>query len=77
MKNARKSLTKVIFCKSAYEACKNSTALIIGTEWNDFRALNFNKIKKDMKTPIIFDLRNIYNKEEIEDIGIKYYWIGK
>ena len=77
MKNARKSLTKVIFCKSAYEACKNSTALIIGTEWNDFRALNFNKIKKDMKTPIIFDLRNIYNKEEIEDIGIKYYGIGK
>ena len=77
MDNAKKLFPDLNICKSVYEACKDSSALIIATEWNDFRALNLNKIKKDMKEPIIFDLRNIYNKLELEELGIEYYGIGK
>ena len=52
-------------------------ALIIATEWNEFRALDLNKIKKLMKNQVIFDLRNIYNKEEVEDLGIEYHGVGQ
>ena len=59
------------------DVCKGSSALIIATEWNEFRALDLNKIKDLMKNPVIFDLRNIYNKEEVEDLGIEYHGVGK
>ena len=65
------------YCNSAYDVCKGSNALIIATEWNEFRALDLIKIKKLMKKPVIFDLRNIYNNEEMEGLGIEYHGIGK
>ena len=65
------------YCNSPYDVCKGSRALIIATEWNEFRALNFSKIKKTINNPVIFDLRNIYNTAEIEKQGFEYYGIGK
>ena len=53
------------YCKNAYEASEAVDAIIIGTEWNEFRALNFLKLKSLMKNLGIFDLRNIYNKQEL------------
>ena len=77
MDNAKLVNSKLLFCNSAYEACDGVNAIIIGTEWNEFRALNFDKILKNIKEPIIFDLRNIYKTDEIAKKGFKYYGIGK
>ncbi len=77
MENAKKEYNKFNYFDSAYETCKNSDAIIIGTEWNEFRKLDFLKISKIVKTKKIFDLRNIYDKDEIEKIGFEYYGTGK
>ena len=77
MRNAKKAVSELACCNSAYEASKGTIALIIATEWNEFRALNLKKIKNDMQEPVIFDLHNIYNKEEVVDFGIEYHGIGK
>tara|TARA_Y100000590_G_scaffold457372_1_gene609865 strand:- start:39 stop:1343 length:1305 start_codon:yes stop_codon:yes gene_type:complete len=77
MNNAKNQLPNMDYCLSAYQVCEEIDCLIIATEWNEFRALNFHKVKKLMKKPIIFDLRNIYNKIELTEMGIEYYGVGK
>ena len=77
MDNAKKENTELQLCKSAYEACEDTKAIIIGTEWNEFRALDFQKIKASSKNLVIFDLRNIYNSKEINDLGFTYFGTGK
>ena len=77
MKNAKLENSELVFCKDAYEACEDTKAIIIGTEWNEFRALNFLKIKKNRENLYIFDLRNIYNPSELRDLGFKYFGTGK
>ena len=61
-----KHLKGIIFCKDEYEAIEGADALVIITEWNQFRRLDFRRIKKIMKDNFIFDLRNIYSKGIIE-----------
>ena len=77
MDNAKKVNTELQLCNSAYEACEDTKAIIIGTEWNEFRALDFLKIKGGSKNLVIFDLRNIYNAKEIKDLGFQYFGTGK
>ena len=77
MDNAKKENTALHLCDSAYEACEDTKAIIIGTEWNEFRALDFQKIKASSKNLVIFDLRNIYNSKEIKDLGFTYFGTGK
>lgn len=77
MNNAKKALPNLDCCNSIHEACSNVDAIVIATEWNEFRALDFTDYVKKDNYPIIFDLRNIYNKEDIIDLGFKYYGIGK
>ena len=77
MDNAKKIIKNMTYCSSVEEVFNESNAVIIGTEWNDFRALNLNHLKKGMKEAILFDLRNIYNKEEVADQEIEYHGIGK
>ena len=77
MNNAKLENNELILCKDAYEACENTKAIIIGTEWNEFRALNFNKIKENTKNLVIFDLRNIYNAKDFIELGFEYYGTGK
>ena len=77
MDNAKKVNTELQLCNSAYEACEDTKAIIIGTEWNEFRALDFLKIKRVSKNLVIFDLRNIYNAKEIKDLGFQYFGTGK
>lgn len=77
MDNAKKENTELQLFDRAYEACEDTKAIIIGTEWNEFRALNFLKIQKSSKNLIIFDLRNIYNAKEIEELGLQYFGTGK
>ena len=77
MVNAQQHNKTLNFFDSVYDACEGVNAIIIGTEWNEFRALNFTKIKEKIKDAIIFDLRNIYRTAELEELGFSYYGIGK
>lgn len=67
----------VKICDSAYEAAEGTDALVVVTDWNEFKQLNLEKIKAAMKTPIIFDGRNIYSPEKLRKMGIEYYSIGR
>ncbi|MBW2990323.1 UDP-glucose/GDP-mannose dehydrogenase family protein [Candidatus Woesearchaeota archaeon] len=76
--NAKKYFKKrVFFAKNAYEALKNADALIILTEWDEFREPDFEKIKQLMKELIIIDGRNIYDPVEMERLGFKYKGVGR
>ncbi len=77
MQNSKQEIEDLNYFETAYEACLGSYAIIIGTEWNEFRALNFVEIGKIVKEKKIFDLRNIYNRYELEKLGYRYYGTGK
>ena len=68
---------KVHFGKDNYEVLKNADALVICTEWSVFRTPDFDEMKKLMKSKLIFDGRNLYHKEEMQEMGFHYYSIGR
>ena len=74
---AKKLLDGVGFCDTAYDAVKKADAVIVTAEWGEFRELDLDRIKKAMKTPIIFDGRNIYNPKRMRELGFKYYGVGR
>jgi UDPglucose 6-dehydrogenase len=77
MAEAKHSIGDTIeYSKTEYDALENADALLIVTEWADFRAPNFDKIKKTLINPIIFDGRNIYDTKELNDLGFELYGIG-
>lgn len=67
----------VVFCKDAYSAARDSDCLVIATEWNEFKELDFGKVKRLMRQPVIVDGRNIYDPAEIKKLGFKYVGIGR
>ena len=67
---------KIIYSKNSYEAIENTDALLLLTEWNEFRHPDFNKVKSLRKNPVIFDGRNQYDKEKLKEEGFKYFSIG-
>lgn len=66
----------VVYAKDIYDATLDADAILMVTEWNEFRLPGWGVIKKTMKKPVMFDGRNIYNKEEMNDIGFDYFGIG-
>ena len=68
---------KITFAANAYEALKNKDALVIVTEWNEFKHADFPKIKTLLKQPVIFDGRNIYDPQDLKKFGFKYFSIGR
>lgn len=77
MEIAKSMLTDVEFAEDAYGVAAQADALVIVTEWNMFRALDFGRLKAAMTTPLLVDLRNIYRKEEVQRHGFKYRSIGR
>jgi UDPglucose 6-dehydrogenase len=77
MGEAKKMLDGVTFCDNAYEAIEGADALAILTEWNQFRALDIDRVKASMKTPLIVDLRNIYDATTMRQQGFVYHGIGR
>ena len=77
MDDAKDMVSKVKFCKDAYDAVKGADAVVIVTEWNQFRNLDLVKIKKSVKDHFFFDLRNIYDAEKLIKMGFKYHSIGR
>ena len=68
---------QVEFGENAYEVAKGADCLAVVTEWNEFRDLDLEKIKKLMRTPLIADGRNIYDAERVKRLGFKYFGIGR
>jgi UDPglucose 6-dehydrogenase len=77
MDNARALFPGVVFCRDAYEAAKGADALVIVTEWNQFRNLDLEKVKGLLRQPLFFDLRNIYEPEKVKKLGFKYFCVGR
>ncbi|RVN84496.1 UDP-glucose 6-dehydrogenase [Sinorhizobium meliloti] len=77
MENARKLIEGLDCARDPYEAAAEADALVIITEWNEFRALDFDRLKSTMKTPLLVDLRNIYRKDEVAKHGFRYASIGR
>ena len=71
-----KKFDKVKWYGNVLDAIKNADLLVIHTEWNEYRGLDLLKVKKELKNPIILDLRNIFNLNDMKKFNIKYYGIG-
>ena len=71
-----KEFDKVKWYGNVLDAMKNADLLVIHTEWNEYRGLDLLKVKKELKNPIILDLRNIFNLDDMKKFNIKYYGIG-
>lgn len=67
----------VSYAKNMYAACRQADALLVVTEWSEFHEPNFNRIKKLLKHPVIFDGRNIYNPDRLKQLGFRYSGIGR
>ena len=77
MHEAKSVLKDVSWCSDAYEAMAGADAVAILTEWNEFRGLDLPRIKSLLRHPIVIDLRNIYNPEEMRDAGFIYSCVGR
>ena len=68
---------KIEYGESSYSILKEAEALLLLTEWNEFRTPDFDKIKSELKNPVIFDGRNQYDEKLLESLGFEYYQVGK
>ncbi len=77
MDNARLVIDNIAYAEDAYSAARDADALVIVTEWNQFRALDFARLKSVMKAPVLVDLRNIYRHDEVTKHGFAYTSVGR
>jgi UDPglucose 6-dehydrogenase len=77
MDEAKKLLPGLDYCRDAYQAIEGADALVLLTEWNEFRALDLVRVKSLLRAPVIIDLRNIYQPQEMADAGFVYHSIGR
>jgi UDPglucose 6-dehydrogenase len=77
MAAARTTMPDITYCSDAYDAAAGSDAVVVVTEWDAFRALDFDRMKQMMAAPVLVDLRNIYRPEEIAALGFTYTSIGR
>jgi UDPglucose 6-dehydrogenase len=77
MAEARALLDGVVWQDGAYAAIEGADAVIILTEWNEFRALDLDRVKAALRTPLVVDLRNIYEPVEMAELGFRYFCIGR
>jgi UDPglucose 6-dehydrogenase len=77
MEQAKSFINNVTFCDDAYACAKGASALVIVTEWEQFRALDFARLKAAMVNPLLVDLRNIYRADEVARHGFAYESVGR
>jgi UDPglucose 6-dehydrogenase len=70
-------LGEVTYCESAYACAEGADALVIVTEWEQFRALDFARLKRIMARPVVVDLRNIYRPDDMARHGFVYVGVGR
>ena len=77
MEHAKAILPEVTYCDSAYACAENSDAIVIVTEWEQFRTLDLQRLKTIMRQPVMVDLRNIYRPEDMTRLGFVYESVGR
>ncbi len=77
MENTKAVLKDIVYCSDEYEAAKGSDALVVLTEWNQFRKLDMERIKGLLNAPKVIDLRNIYDPAHMKDAGFDYVCVGR
>ena len=77
MMEAKKLMPDIVYSKDAYDCMSGADVLVIITEWKEFRALDFGRVKKLLRQPVVVDLRNIYNPTEMFEAGFNYASIGR
>ncbi len=78
MDQARKIFgERIEYVEDCYEVAREADALVVVTEWNEFRRPNFERLRTLMRSPVVFDGRNIYEPREMRDLGFTYYGIGR
>ncbi len=77
MHEAQKLLTNVDYKTGPYEALEGADAMVLITEWDRFRALDLDRVKALLKTPVVVDLRNVYSPEQVRAAGLRYSSIGR
>ena len=74
---AEKVFNGITFAPDAYHAAEDADALVIVTEWDEFRALDLDKLADAMRGKVLVDLRNIYGRDEAEEAGLTYFGVGR
>jgi UDPglucose 6-dehydrogenase len=77
MEQAKEILTDVVYCLDAYDCVEEADAVVIITEWEQFRALDLVRVRDLMACPVMIDLRNVYNPEDVKKYGFSYTSIGR
>ena len=77
MQEAHHVLPEVTFAEDAYDAARGCDALVIVTEWNQFRSLDWERMKKTLKSPTVVDLRNVYEPDQMKRLGFAYTGVGR
>jgi UDPglucose 6-dehydrogenase len=68
---------KLICCEDPYQTAKEADALILMTEWNEFRSLDLSRIRETLKKPLLIDLRNVYEPQKAREAGLTYVSVGR
>src|SRR5262249_25392250 len=77
MEQAKAVLAGVTYCDNAYACAEGADALVIVTEWEPFRALDLDRLKRTMAQPVVVDLRNIYRPDDMTKRGFTYVGVGR
>jgi UDPglucose 6-dehydrogenase len=77
MAEAKRLMPELTYCDDAYATMANADALVLITEWNEFRALDLERVKTLLRAPLVIDLRNIYKPAEMIAAGLTYHSVGR
>jgi len=77
MEAAARVLHSVTLCKDPYQVAEGADALVLATEWNEFKHLDFERIRQTMRTPVIIDGRNLWDPERLRALGFTYFGVGR
>lgn len=76
MSEAKKLLPQASLVGNAYDACRDADAVVLVTEWNEFRSLDLQRLHRLMRQPVFVDLRSIYDADVVRQAGFRYYGVG-
>jgi UDPglucose 6-dehydrogenase len=77
MEEAKAVFPEIEYGKDAYDVVRGADALVLATEWNQFRRLDLQRIKELVKSPVFIDLRNVYDPDQMKRLGFNYCGVGR
>jgi UDPglucose 6-dehydrogenase len=77
MEKAKPLFKGVQYCRTPYEAAKGADAVVLVTEWPDYKQIDLKKVKAIVQTPVFIDGRNLYNPKTVADLGFDYHSVGR